>query len=96
MSTVVTRVQSCRFNRKISKKVREYVNMTGHSCPIVLANGFSPPIVYGRSYHWTTKTGKPVYYPSAYVQKGGSFPNYHASTLRIVVGIGWLIEHGVV
>lgn len=84
--------------RKLSKIVRENAtrnngcSLVGTPYPIKMIDGFAPPKLTGRSYYWTTPSGKTeVRYPNAY-----KWPTvYHASTYCIVVGKGWLIERGV-
>jgi len=49
--------------------------------------GNAEPAVVGRSYYWTTPSGKTeVRYPNAY----GWRTLYHASTRRVEVGVEWL------
>jgi len=57
---------------------------------IKIINGNSSPYVIGRSFRFTTKSGKPVYFPNAY--RKASFGNmvYIPSTREIVVGKNWL------
>lgn len=55
--------------------------------PVVVVDGSQSPSVLGRSYYWTTPSGKTeVRHPNAY----GWRTWYHASTLRIEVGIEWI------
>lgn len=82
--------------RQISKVVRAKAKATGTPYPIEDKDGFAAPKLVGKSYHYTTRTGLPVYHPSAYARKGWSSLVYHGSTLRIVVGRGWLISKGLV
>jgi hypothetical protein len=79
----------------VSRVVRAFVNLSGTPYPIEFVDGFAEPAVTGRSYHWTTPGGKPVYYPNAYRRAWGK-PVYHCSTRAIQVGKGWLIEQGIV
>lgn len=53
------------------------------SMPVVIVDGAAPPTIRGRSYYWTTLSGKTIVrYPNAY-----RWPTwYHHSTLRVVVG----------
>ncbi len=56
--------------------------------PVDLVDGDSAPELVGESGHWTTKAGRPVYSPSAYIRAYGR-PVYHRSTRRVVVGREW-------
>lgn len=56
---------------------------------ITVIAGDAAPVKTGRSYHWTTKTGIPVRYPSAYSRAYGN-PIYHASTIGVTVGAEWV------
>lgn len=82
-----------RFAREVGRPVRAHLGLSGKPHPIHLEDGFAPPRLEGRSYYWTTPSGlTEVRHPNAY-----KWPTwYRHSTLRIVVGIGWLIEQGVV
>lgn len=76
---------------------RRYVR---HACgaaryiPVTVVDGSSAPTITGESYHYTTPSGSPVYYPSAYRRAYGR-PVYHASTLSVEVGRGWLLQRGI-
>lgn len=78
-----------RTERKISKLVRAAVNASGSPYPIKIVDGFAAPELHGRSYYWTTPSGKTeVRHPNAY-----GYPTlYHPSTLHIVVGAGWVLQ----
>lgn len=67
--------------------VRRLAGHAGSSYPIVVTPGDSAPTLCGRSYYWTTPSGKTeVRHPNAY-----GWPTlYHASTRRIEVGASWL------
>lgn len=82
-----------RNYRQISKVVRAACNESGTPYAIETVDGFAVPKLIGKSYFWTTLSGKTVvHHPNAY-----GWPTlYHASTLRIQVGRGWLIAQGLV
>lgn len=84
---------SFRNYSTISKTVRSKIGRAGSPYPIIAVDGFSAPKLEGKSYFWTTISGKTVvHHPNAY-----GYPTlYHASTLRIVVGKGWLISKGLI
>lgn len=86
-----TKANGNRLARWVSRTVRAAVGLVGHSCPIVEVDGFDPPRREGRAGRFTTPGGRPVYHPNAYRRAWGK-PVYHRSTLRIVVGRGWLAE----
>ncbi|HEY2250918.1 MAG TPA: hypothetical protein VGH74_07640 [Planctomycetaceae bacterium] len=56
------------------------------NCPVDLVDGDAAPRMTGRSYYWTTLSGKTeVRYPNAY-----GWPTwYHCSTLAVTVGREW-------
>ena len=56
-------------------------------CPVEVVAGDAAPHLAGRSYYWTTPSGKTeVRHPNAY-----GWPTlYWPSTLRVVVGQEWL------
>jgi hypothetical protein len=81
--------------RTLSKTVRAAAGESGTPYPIEDKDGFDAPRLVGRSYHWTTPGGRPVYHPNAYRRAFGR-PVYHGSSLRIEVGRGWLIQQGLV
>lgn len=80
-----------RLSRWVSKIVRAQFHQAGRHCPIEEVDGFAAPTLFGEPAYYTTVTGKPVHYPSAYRRAYGR-PVYHCSTVRIVVGRGWLAE----
>lgn len=57
------------------------------ACHVEIVAGDAAPAIRGRSYYWTTLSGKTeVRHPNAY-----GWPTlYHASTLRVQVGREWL------
>ena len=79
--------------RRLSKAVRAEVGMSGKTYPIVVEEGNDGPRVEGEPHYHTTPSGKTIVrYPGAY-----KWPTlYHPSTIRIVVGMGWLVEKGLV
>jgi len=81
--------------KNLSKVVRAEVGLSGSPYPIKVVNGFQEPTTEGRKSRYTTRTGLPIYHPSAYAKRGWSSMVYHCSTLEIVVGAGWLISQGL-
>ena len=75
--------------------MRKYLGLEGKSYPIEIEEGFSPPRREGESHHYINKSGGRVWYPNAYRRAYGK-PIYVHSTVRILVGAGWLIEQGIV
>lgn len=71
----------------IKRAVRSILN-THTNCPVVITDGNNAPKLLGKSYYYTTKTGKRVYHPNAYRAAWGK-PVYHKSTVRIEVGKEW-------
>lgn len=61
------------------------------SCPVDVVPGDGSPEIVGRSYYWTTPSGRTIVrHPNAY-----GWPTlYHASTLCVRVGVEWLASHG--
>lgn len=56
--------------------------------PVVVVAGTTAPTIEGESYYWTTPSGKTrVRHPNAY----GWRTRYWPSTLRVEVGIEWLL-----
>ena len=80
---------------KTRKMIRSAAKASGTPWPIVVVEGDGAPKVAGGSFHWTTKTGQPIYHPNAYSKVGQSSMVYHHSTLRIEVGRDWLWANGV-
>ncbi|CAM6053500.1 unnamed protein product [Sphagnum tenellum] len=56
----------------------------------IIAGIAMAPRLRGTSYHYTTRTGIPIHYPSAYSRCGWSSMVYHNSTRRVEVGEDWL------
>lgn len=73
--------------KTVEQIIRAEAGCSGKPWPIELdsVNPLREPELVGQSYHFTTITGKPVYYPNAYRRAYGK-PVYHSSTLRIEVG----------
>lgn len=70
------------------RKIRQHANARANM-PVDVIAGSDKPKVTGKSYYWTTPGGRPIHFPNAY-----KWPKiYHASTLSVEVGIGWLIEN---
>lgn len=69
------------------KLVRQAAGERNARQPVYVIDGAAAPHYTGRSYYWTTPSGKTeVRHPNAY-----GWPTvYHASTLRLVVGADWL------
>jgi len=58
-----------------------------NNCPVEVVAGNVEPRIVGRSYYFTTPSGKTIVkYPNAY----GWRTLYHASTIRVEVGVEWL------
>lgn len=81
------RLRFRRVSRVVSPVVRAAAEQTGTSIPITIVEGDDAPQTQGKSYYWTTPSGKTIVrHPSAY-----KWPTlYHASTREIIVGRGWL------
>lgn len=82
---------------KLSSELRLFVGLDyrHNRYPIEVIEGYNPPKILGKSYHWTNKSGSRVIYPTAYAKKGFSSLMYHRSTKRIEVGEGWLRCYGL-
>lgn len=63
--------------------------------PVVVVNENKNPKLVGRSGGWFTKTGIRINHPSAYSRKGWSSMEYRCSTLRVEVGLNWIIENNL-
>jgi hypothetical protein len=59
------------------------------SCPVTVVEGDVAPHVTGEGFYYTTPSGQLVHHPNAYRRAFGR-PEYHASTLEVVVGQEWL------
>lgn len=77
------------------KAIRAAAKLSGRSYPIKVVGGHDEPKLAGEPFHWVTPGGKPVSFPSAYRRAWGK-PVYVASTLRIEVGVAWLLNKGLV
>ena len=64
------------------------------SCPIELVDGDKSPSYEGEEHYYVTPSGEYVRYPNAYRRAFGK-PIYCHSTLRIEVGIDWLLSKGI-
>lgn len=75
-----------------AKRICRYVARADSNQRIEIIDGSDAPALVGRSYYWTTPSGKTiVHHPSAY-----GWPTwYHASTRRVTVGRDWLIARGL-
>jgi len=72
--------------RLVRRVVREAVGAHTNT-PVRIVAGDRAPRIVGRSYYWTTPSGKTeVQHPNAY----GWPVLYHASTRRVQVGAGWV------
>lgn len=60
------------------------------NCRIEVVAGDAAPTLAGEGWHWSTKGGRRINFPSAYSRKGYSNMVYVASTRRVVVGSEWL------
>lgn len=75
---------------KFQKKVRKYLGLSPYNrYPIKTITGNQEPKLEGHGFRWETKTGKPIYYPSAYSKIGWSNMTYVHSTAYIIVGADW-------
>ncbi len=72
-----------RYLRKLAREACGACTST----PVTVISGDGAPEINGKSYYWTTPSGKTiVHHPNAY-----GWPTwYHHSTLRVVVGADWL------
>ncbi len=69
--------------------IRGQCNLYGSPYPIIVVQGHEPPTRKGRSYYWTTPGGREIRHPNSY-----HYPKkYNPSTLRIEVGINWILVH---
>lgn len=70
--------------------VRFHLNLHYNSrIPVVFVKGRAEPKIEGESWHYTTRGGFKIYYPSSYRKRGWSSMIYMHSTKRIVVGEKW-------
>lgn len=75
--------QTTRYQRRLAREAAG----AHASMPVHVVEGSQAPMVRGRSYYWTTPSGKTeVRHPNAY----GWRTWYHCSTLRVEVGREWL------
>lgn len=71
---------SIEAKRTARKAVGAHAN-----CPVVVVAGITAPRIAGESWHYRTRGGTLVHYPSAYARRGWSNLVYHASTLRVEI-----------
>ncbi len=62
------------------------------NCPVEVIDGECAPTIRGESYHWETRGGRRIYYPSAYSRCGWSNMVYVSSTIRVEVGRETLVR----
>lgn len=78
------------------KECRRYLKRHGYrgrnNLSIEVVDGNKSPSVEGNSYHYTTRGGRYIRYPSAYAKVGRSNMVYVNSDQRIVVGKEWIKE----
>lgn len=75
------------------KLILSGANVRRINMPItVISESTDAPVVCGTKWHYTTKGGKPIMYPSAYMRRGSSNMVYHPSTLRVEVGEWWISQ----
>ena len=79
-----------RHGRLMSRLIRTAIGESGTPTPITMVPGDAAPVITGKSYHYTTRSGSPIYHPSAYSKHGWSNMVYHGSTRTIVVGLDWV------
>ena len=63
------------------------------TCPVDVIDGSLPPHLLGDEWHYETRGGQRIHYPSAYAKRGFSNMVYIHSSLRVVVGDQWLADH---
>lgn len=83
-----------KISAEAVREIRSFAikNAQGYTytaAPIEIIDGKLSPHWVGGSFSWKTKTGKPIYYPSAYRKAWGK-PIYVPSSRRILVGKEWL------
>jgi len=83
-----------KISKEVTRQIRSWAlkHAGGHrkDAPIIIVEGDQSPNWKGCSFYWTTKTGKPVYYPNAYRKAWGK-TIYVRSSIRIEVGKNWVI-----
>lgn len=60
--------------------------------PVVVVPGRAAPQVRGRAAHHVTPNGSICHHPNAYRRAFGR-PQYVCSTIRVEVGLSWLVTH---
>jgi hypothetical protein len=81
-----------QISQEAKTQIRSLMYRKGYthvSVPIEVIEGNEKPIYIGEEARYMTKSGKPVYYPQAYMRAWGK-PIRIPSTHRIVVGRKWL------
>lgn len=70
------------------RMVRELAGESWTARPVAVVEGYVAPRLAGRSYYWTTLSGRTIVrHPNAY-----GWPTlYHASTRRVEVGADWIV-----
>lgn len=71
-------------------RIRAMVGRRGSHYPIMIMPGAAAPRLVGESWHFATRAGKYVRFPSAYRKRGWSNLVYVPSSLTIEVGEEWL------
>lgn len=84
MATTMTTELTLEQRRLARRAVSARANL-----PVVLVQGESKPELVGESWHYETRTGIRIYYPSAYSRKGWSGMVYCPSTRKVIVGQEW-------
>jgi hypothetical protein len=72
--------------------IRDLLNIN-FICPIILTDGNKPPKFKGKSYFWSTKSGRIISYPNSYAKIGWSSMCYNNSTQRIEIGSDFKLEY---
>ena len=76
------------------KECRRYLSKHGYrgrnNLYVEIVDGNKPPHVCGDSWHYETKGGRYIRYPSAYSKSGWSSMVYVNSTKHIKVGKDWI------
>lgn len=78
------------MNLEIKRAIRKLAGYPKSSIFVDIEDGARQPQLVGQSFHYETRGGNMIYYPSAYSKKGFSNMVYVPSTRRISVGIDFI------